>query len=245
MVVPEGGKETRTFNVSYRQLGLIGAGGLVLLVVLGAMVGSWWYLAARTYRAAQLEEEVRAFAQDRSQLEGLALTLAEVEQAYANLRNLFGSAAPGRAGEVWLPPAAGRAVARAVEGPAEARPTSWPLAERGFITRGLLDATGGAHPGVDIAVPTGSYIRAAGRGRVAEVGDDPIYGLFIILDHENGYRTLYAHASTLFLELGDEVRRNEVIGLTGSTGRSTAPHLHFEVQLDGEPVDPLTMVQQP
>ncbi len=246
MVVPDGGRETRTFRIPYAHLRLVGLGGLVLLLVLGGMVGSWWYLAARAQQATQLEEEVRAFAEDRARMEGLAATLDEVERAYEHLRSLFGASAPGRAGEVWLPPAAGRTPAtRSVGGPDDALPTSWPLAERGFLTQALLEGGGRDHPGIDIAIPTGSYIRSAGSGAVSEVGEDPVYGLYLIVDHGNGYRTLYAHASALKVAMGDPVRRNEVIGLTGSTGRSTAPHLHFEIQLDGNPVDPLTLVRQP
>jgi murein DD-endopeptidase MepM/ murein hydrolase activator NlpD len=94
-------------------------------------------------------------------------------------------------------------------------------------------------------VPADSYIRAAGGGVVVGAGDDPVYGRFVTLDHGGGYRTLYAHASETLVEVGQEVRRNEVIALSGSTGRSTAPHLHFEILLNGEAVDPLTMVRQP
>ena len=80
---------------------------------------------------------------------------------------------------------------------------------------------------------------------MVEVGDDPVYGRFVSLDHGEGYRSLYAHASVALVEVGQRVRRNEVIALSGSTGRSTAPHLHFEILLSGAPVDPLTMVRQP
>jgi murein DD-endopeptidase MepM/ murein hydrolase activator NlpD len=108
-----------------------------------------------------------------------------------------------------------------------------------------MEAGGGQHSGVDIAVPTDAYVRAAGPGTVVDVGEDRVYGRFIILDHVAGYRTLYAHASTTFVERGQRVRRDEIIALTGSTGRSTAPHLHFEVLMNGDPVDPLTLVDQP
>ena len=80
---------------------------------------------------------------------------------------------------------------------------------------------------------------------VVDVGEDRVYGRFILLDHGAGFRTLYAHASTTFAERGQRVLRDEVIALSGSTGRSTAPHLHFEILLNGEPVDPLTLVKQP
>jgi murein DD-endopeptidase MepM/ murein hydrolase activator NlpD len=113
------------------------------------------------------------------------------------------------------------------------------------VTQGLHAGSAGGHPGLDIAVPSDSYIRAAGGGRVSDVGEDAVYGRFVVIDHGGGYSTLYGHASTTLVTLGQEVRERQVVALSGSTGRSTAPHLHFEVLLEGEPVDPLTMVQQP
>jgi murein DD-endopeptidase MepM/ murein hydrolase activator NlpD len=98
---------------------------------------------------------------------------------------------------------------------------------------------------LDVAVPADTYVRAAGAGVVVDVGEDLVYGRFVSLDHGGGYRSLYGHASETLVELGQRVRRNEVIALSGSTGRSTAPHLHFEILLNGEPLDPLTMVRQP
>ena len=94
-------------------------------------------------------------------------------------------------------------------------------------------------------MPADSYIRASAPGSVVESGDDPVYGRYIVLDHGNGYRTRYAHANLLLVEEGAQVRRHEVIALSGSTGRSTAPHLHFEILLDGVAVDPLSLVRQP
>ena len=77
------------------------------------------------------------------------------------------------------------------------------------------------------------------------MGEDPIYGIYVRIDHGNGYESLYAHASVASVEVGELVRKNEVIGFTGSTGRSTAPHLHFEIVFEGKAVDPLELVRQP
>ena len=81
-------------------------------------------------------------------------------------------------------------------------------------------------------------------GVVADVGEDDVYGRYVLLDHENGYRTRYAHASHTFVELGAVVRRDEVIALSGSTGRSTAPHLHFEIHPQGgSAINPYPLVK--
>ncbi len=80
---------------------------------------------------------------------------------------------------------------------------------------------------------------------MVDAGVDDVYGRYILIDHGNGLESMYGHASRLFVETGAVVERNEVIALSGSTGRSTAPHLHFEIRKDGEAVDPLLYVRQP
>lgn len=246
MLIPEGGGESRTIRVSGRRLRLLVWGASVAAVLLLAVVGSWWYFALRAARTAELEAEVERLQVDRARLAGLAAELQELERRYAQIRGLFGSDSTAAPSDLWLPPpGSGRPSSAAEPDPESALPTSWPLTERGFLTQPLLEGAAGDHPGIDIAVATDSYIRAAGAGTVVQATEDEVYGRFVVVDHGNGYVTRYAHASMLTVEPGRHVRRNEVIGLTGSTGRSTAPHLHFEIVLDGEAVDPLTLVEPP
>jgi murein DD-endopeptidase MepM/ murein hydrolase activator NlpD len=94
------------------------------------------------------------------------------------------------------------------------------------------------HPGVDLAEPYGSEIRAAAAGRVVHAGPAGGYGNMVEIDHGNGLATRYAHMSEVLVEEGQEVDKDAVVGRLGSTGRSTGPHLHYEVRVDGEPVDP-------
>ena len=100
------------------------------------------------------------------------------------------------------------------------------------------------HPGIDIAVPMGTPIRAAGGGEVGRTGRDPDYGLFVLIRHPDGYETMYGHASRILVEGGEQVGSSQVIALSGSTGRSTAPHLHFEVRRGGRSIDPRTIVKE-
>jgi murein DD-endopeptidase MepM/ murein hydrolase activator NlpD len=110
----------------------------------------------------------------------------------------------------------------------------------------LEQAQAGPHPGIDIAAAQHTYIRASGAGLVLEAGSDSVYGLYVLIEHGNtGYRSMYGHASRLYVQSGEQVQQNQVIALSGNTGRSTAPHLHFEILQDGRPVDPFTLVQQP
>lgn len=247
ILVPDGGRASRTFRVSYRRLRWVAAGAVILAAMVTLMAGSWWYLAARAARTQILEERVAEMEADRVRMESFAQQLEGLEAQYGRIRALFGSETSPVTSELWLPPppsiqGPGRAAAGQGD---DTRPTTWPLTERGFITQTLLEGEGGEHPGLDIAVPSDSYIRAAGPGTVVDVGEDPVYGRFVTLDHGGGYRSLYGHASATSVEMGQQVRRGEVIALSGSTGRSTAPHLHFEILLDGEPVDPLTLVRRP
>jgi len=249
MLVPDQGQESHNFRLSYSFLRAMAGLTALVALALTLVAGSWWYLAARAARVAHLEDEIRVLQDDRARIETLAGELEAMERQYGRLRGFFAPSTAPPAPDAWLPPATGGRRAPAVRGTANASlPTSWPLTERGFVTQGLLEARGMGgeeHPGLDIAVPTDSYVRAAGAGVVVDLGDDAVYGQFVVLDHGEGYTTIYGHASLLLVERGQRVRRNEVIALSGSTGRSTAPHLHFEILLNGEAVDPLTLVRQP
>lgn len=95
------------------------------------------------------------------------------------------------------------------------------------------------HAGIDIAADSGSPVRAAYNGVVSSVGSNDISGNYISLVHTDGSETFYCHCQKITAKKGDVVRAGEAIALVGSTGRSTGPHLHFEITVDGNLVDPL------
>ncbi len=99
------------------------------------------------------------------------------------------------------------------------------------------------HPGIDMACSSGTPIYAALGGKVLAAGFSRIYGNYIIIDHRNGYQTLYGHMSKKISSAGDYVQQGQKIGLVGSTGYSTGPHLHFTVYKNGKVVDPLTLLK--
>jgi len=244
MIVPEGGRSTRTLRLSQRRLRLLFAAFATLGVATAMLFGTWWYLAIRSGQVTQLETRVAELQQENARVGELAEQLSLIETRYADLARLMGARPDSVGATVWLPPS--RTPSTQARAGSVDVPSSWPLTERGFVTQeALLSDTTGGHPGLDIAIATGSYVRAAGSGTVAEVGEDPIYGLFVAVDHARGYRTIYGHVSELLVTTGQKVLQNEIIALSGSTGRSTAPHLHFEVLKDGVTVDPLTVVRQP
>jgi len=109
---------------------------------------------------------------------------------------------------------------------------------------GWFGPRGGAfHAGIDFLAPLGMPVAAAGRGRVTWAGPRGSFGNAVMVAHRKGVRTLYAHLSRIDVAVGDRVAAGEQVGLVGSTGRSTGPHLHFEVRLGGASVDPLSALR--
>ena len=94
------------------------------------------------------------------------------------------------------------------------------------------------HTGIDIAGPKKSPVVATAHGRVVFAGRNGNYGKTVIIDHGSGYQTRYAHLARIKTKKGKRVKRGEVIGKLGQTGRATGPHLHYEVRRNGKPVDP-------
>jgi len=94
------------------------------------------------------------------------------------------------------------------------------------------------HEGLDISAPMGTQIIAAAAGVVVEVGNENGYGNLITIDHGNGVVTRYGHCSRIIARIGQRVQRGDKIALVGSTGISTGPHLHYEVIVNGKPVNP-------
>ena len=93
------------------------------------------------------------------------------------------------------------------------------------------------HRGVDIAAPAGSPVRAALDGKVTMVAEDPVLGLYVMVRHQIGYSTVYGHLQQALVRPGAAVARGQRIGLVGSSGKATGPHLHFEVRKSGRPIN--------
>jgi lipoprotein NlpD len=116
-------------------------------------------------------------------------------------------------------------------------PLAWPL--KGVLY-GRYGVRGGRrHDGIDIAAPEGTVVGAAAAGTVIYAGEQSGYGSIVIVKHDGGLVTLYAHASRLLVEEGARVRRGDPVAAVGQTGRTTGPHLHFEVREGTRPRNPL------
>jgi len=235
----------RTLRLAAWLLGLIGVMLLLLVVFYGPVVRS-------AARVPGMERELARLQVENARVRDLSAALDSAESRYAQVRQMMG-------GEIVrdrltitsslpvAPPIRAR-LASAAAAPAEGLgpPQLWPLDETGYITRDQVKAGGRdeAHPGIDIAVSVGSLVRAAGGAIVLQAGEDPEYGHFVLLDHSDEYQTMYGHLSRTLVTSGATVSPGQVIGLSGNSGRSTAPHLHFEIRQRGLSLDPQTMVKE-
>ncbi len=100
------------------------------------------------------------------------------------------------------------------------------------------------HRGVDIAAPQGARVHAAGPGRVVFSGYQKGYGNTVVVHHPDGFESRYAHLAELLVKEGDQLGTSQVVGTVGSTGRSTGPHLHFEISRNGSQLDPMAMLAE-
>lgn len=247
IVVPHGGRDlnSRSFEVSYARLRAAGVVILILAIIWIGMALSWVYIGSQAARVPGLQREITRLESEREQVQELALALRRLEGQYSQVRDMLGANRSDGSGSVWLPPIGSPSAAEAVIADSAALlPNAWPLVEQAFITREHLGRIPD-HPGIDIAVAEGSYVRAAGPGIVREAGQNDVYGRFVRIAHADGYESVYGHASELFVIANEEVERNQVIALSGNTGRSSAPHLHFEIWRNGQAIDPQGMIEVP
>lgn len=254
VVHQDGDIESKQYRVP---LWVVTAGKWGALVV-GLLVVLFFAFAGPISRSAArvpgLEREVSRLREENGRVQQLAAALNRAEANYQSLRQLLGGRAAPRDSSAPSPAVMRAPAIRAAAsgGPRYeaglSLPTHWPLDIQGFMTRGHggegNDATGEAHQGIDIAISIGAAVRAAGGGTVGAAGPDPDYGLFVLLRHPDGYESMYGHASRLLVKEGDTVSAGQVIALTGNSGRSTAPHLHFEIRREGQSLDPLTFVKE-
>jgi len=226
----EGGLANRTIVLGTRQVKLLRFFmSRIGRLVLGLVAASWAFFAFQSVRVPVLRAEIRSMKADALRLDTLTNTLVQLQKQYDQVQQMLGATPGGAVAKDSIP---------------LTTPTLWPLPIPGYVTRGTAGPSTytDAHPGLDVAAPIGTGIRAAGGGVVVEVKEDAEYGLSIRLAHLDGYESLYAHASKILVEEGERVPRGKLIALSGNTGRSTAPHLHFEVRRAGKVLDPMQLI---
>jgi murein DD-endopeptidase MepM/ murein hydrolase activator NlpD len=195
-------------------------------------------ISARTAQTRDVRDELAGAAGDLSTTKSKKLvdlsTLTAAEQAEAGEIDALQAASNEIAARIPAAQAGRR-------GGPNATPSSagliWPVA--GPITSPFGWRWGRMHQGIDIGVPEGTPIHAAAAGTVIYCGWEEGYGNFVVLDHGGNLATAYGHQSSIAVACGQQVAQGQVIGYSGCTGHCTGPHVHFEVRIDGNPVDPM------
>lgn len=245
IVVPHGDLETRSFVITYRKLKIIGVSVLVLVFIMAIVIASWFPVASLAATVPALKKDLETLEAERAKVAELAKALSDVEAQYERVRILLGADAPAAGSPPMLPPLRPDSTTSSPEPLSRANEVrDWPMAVRGFLTQTVTSGRK-SHPGIDIAAALNSEVHSAGAGVVVTAGKDEVYGNYIVLDHGGGLQTVYGHMNKFLVKQGDQVGRRQRIGFSGSTGRSTASHLHFEVRRNGEFLDPMRFVRQP
>jgi murein DD-endopeptidase MepM/ murein hydrolase activator NlpD len=255
MIIPhERGGGVRRVRVPYALLQATAA--IAVLAALAAVLFFVGYgrLALTAAEAERLEAENERLRVVRAKVEDLARNLEASERAYRHIREMAGIRSPGRS--------AGRSAAGSPGSrgsPSEPRPLDeeerrllalstdavprlWPLTRKGFVTEEFNPRTG--HTGIDIAVESNTPVLATADGVVVAAGRDSVYGNYVVLQHDPATTSLYAHTALNFVGDGELVRQGDIVAQSGNTGRSSAPHLHFEIRKNGVAVDPRTYLRR-
>jgi murein DD-endopeptidase MepM/ murein hydrolase activator NlpD len=251
IIVPHDLKKTRTVRIPYALFyALVGilAAGVAIMIVFAATYGA---LLLKVQEGRIYKRQLEELEKRQVQIVELRRNLAQLRSMNLQVRRMLGLVVtPGDSvaltqverGNTGMPEglrSEQAAMLRAI-------PTFWPV--RGFITNRFSLAEGEKgtifHGGIDIAVDRGTPVRAAASGYVTEAGWNDSYGYYVQIDHGYGIKTLYAHADMLVVSKGERVAQGQTIAYSGNTGRSTAPHLHFQVTQNNIPVDPLKYLLQ-
>ncbi len=249
------GSRPRQLCVSMAAVRLMVALFAVLLVAVVLLIVSYGIMSKRSLSAEALRDENERLHEQVARLTELEQRVDSMDRSRRTLLGVAGVAITdssfmgAEAGPESTSPASAiyrhvHADSSVTEGEVgEIRELLSQLPLEGPMTRGFGPiGTGQFHTGIDIAGNTGSSVCAAGEGVVSFIGTDETFGLVLIVAHTSRLATMYGHNSQLHARVGDFVSAGQEIGEVGSTGRSSAPHLHLEVHWDGAAIDPAQVI---
>lgn len=253
IIVPHDENRTWNLQMSYRLLYTLVALLVIGLISAIAFMFTYGQMLVAAERAAMLGRENNKLKHQVAQVDSLKLELLNMQAMGIQIKGMLGVAL-SREDSLLVanlsPDAKSPAIAESevVDGVGareqrnmlDALPSMWPV--KGYVTRSFHVTGGDAHPdyhpGIDIAARTNTPVAVAADGVVESSRMDETYGWVVHVDHGYGFHTLYGHNTRNLVKKGDRVTRGQTVALVGSTGKSTAPHLHFEVRKNGVPVDP-------
>jgi murein DD-endopeptidase MepM/ murein hydrolase activator NlpD len=233
IVAPHGSSKSWSRDVSVPALMGIGAVVAALLLLVVFLLVQVVELGARSREVVQLRYEKAELEMQARSVHDLEAELARMREFEVRIRRLLGiEFSSGLATEVGE---RGRHRWERDENLLAEMPTLPPV--EGWVSRGFEPGPEG-HPGIDFVGETGTPVLAAALGVVRVAGWDDTFGNLVVLDHGNGFVSMYGHNDSLLVNPDDLVPRGHAVARLGNTGRSSAPHVHFEVRLDDEPLDP-------
>lgn len=252
IVVPHDQSKTYNFKMSYRSLFSIGALLTVLLILVLVLSFTYGRVLVTAQHSFVLERENHQLRGEVAQIDSLKAELLNLQGLSIQIKGMLGvemshedsvlvaNLSPAQSPAIGSDPDMEGVGAREQKAMLDAMPSIWPV--KGYVTRGFR-VTGGEnnpeyHPGIDIAAERGTPVLAAADGVVEASRYDETYGWMVEIDHGYGITTLYGHCTRNLVNVGDRVTRGKIIATVGSTGKSTAPHLHFEVRRNGVSVNP-------
>ena len=253
IVVPHDNSKTWNFRFSYRLLYTFSALAALLVVLVIVFVFTYGRILAKAQTAVFLERENKQLVHQTAQIDSLRLELLNLQAMGIQIKRMLGvkmtpddsllvaRLSPSVKSPAIVPADEGEGVdVREQKRMLDAFPSIWPV--KGYLTRDFRN-TGGEkspefHPGIDIAADRNTPVQAAADGVIVTSGFDETYGWMVEIDHGFGIESVYGHNTRNLVQVGDRIARGKTIAFVGSTGKSTAPHLHFEVRKNGVPVDP-------
>ena len=233
IIVPHDRGHSRTIKTSYCRLKILAVVTALGIIAVMAVVGHYVILLKKTREMSRLEMENRTLTEKVSLIGELSRKLNRYEVYVERINLLLGvnvndepyviNGSEGKGGQkerleagIEIVPAENdRSIL--VHSLAGEIPSEWPLTRRGFITRGHMESNT-SHPGVDIAVPEHTPVRATASGLVSKAGWNNVYGNFVEVTHSDGYSTVYGHNSRFMVQKGQWGKSGEIIALRGSTG---------------------------
>lgn len=237
----EGTLKRHTFRVKrWLLIGSITVASAAIIISLVLLI-SMAPLISRAVEADQLRDENKQLLEMQKNYALLEQNLSEMRQFVARLAAIAGVDyvyAPDTLGGV---PRQSTGLATLLR-PGENIDYPAGLPVEGFISRGYLDDHGGTddyHPGIDLACPEGTPVLATASGTVEEAKFDDVYGYVVKIKHSDSVMTIYAHNKEILVDPGQHVDVGSRIALSGNTGRSTAPHVHYEIRIHGKPINPV------
>jgi murein DD-endopeptidase MepM/ murein hydrolase activator NlpD len=259
LIIPDDGSRTREFKLGYGLIrgALVAEVLLFVLVIMGGVF--YWRSLYWEAEALRLTRDNQGLRTEMRQVGDLAESVSRMKQADRQLRAMLSPAidlpSPPAGSTSVEPPelttSSEGAVARTVSQTAKHGlsttdtrliPDAWPVGRfDGLVSREFVPSSGTVmtgHSGIDIAAAEGAIVSATADGRVVFAGEDETLGLILSIDHFGAYLTRYGHNSALLLRTGDPVRKGQPIALVGNTGRSSGPHLHYEIWQQGTPRNP-------